>query len=137
MRKVLKNIVLLLIVGMLLILLTGCGENKLVATKTIQDDFMGLGKYEEKIEVEFKNDKVTEIEMTYEFEKAELAETMTSKLNLGAPTEIEGIKLKQKGNKVIITMSAEVYAEQEGVSEEEMTKEAMKASLEEGGYTVK
>jgi len=140
MRKVLINVGLLLIIGMVLILLTGYGADKLIATKTTQDDFMGLGKYEEKVEVELKNDKVTEIEMTYEFEKKEAAEGMTSILNLGismSKEELEGITLEQKGNKVIITMDAKVFAEQEGVSEKEMTKEAMRSYLEEEGYTVK
>ena len=140
MRKVLTNVGLLLIMGMMLILLTGCGADKLIATKTTQDDFMGLGRYEEKVEVEFKNDKVTGIEMTYEFEKKEAAEGMTAILNLGISTseeELEGITVKQKGNKVIMTMDAQMFAEQEGVSEKEMKKEAMRSSLEEDGYTVK
>lgn len=140
MKKVLKSVVLLLIIGMVLVLLTGCGGNKLVATKTTEDDFMGLGKYEEKVELKFKNDKVSEVKMTYEFEKEEAAESMAAIFNLGASMaeeELEGLEVEQKGKKVIMTMDAAMFAEQEGVSDEEMTKEAMKAALEEEGYTVK
>lgn len=140
MKKTLKIGALLLVMAMLLVLLTGCGGNKLVATKTTEDEGMGFGKYEETVELKFKDDKVNEITMTYEFEKEESAEGMAAIFNLGvsmSEEEMQGFEVEQKGKKVIIKMDAKMFAEQEGVSEEEMTKEAMKKALEEDGYTVK
>lgn len=140
MKKTIKSIALLLIMGVMLFLLVGCGGDKLVATKTTEDDVMGLGKYEEKIEVTFKDDKVNEVKMTYEFEKEESAKNMAALFNLGASMsgeEMEGLKVEQKGKKLIMNMDAKTFAQQEGATDEEMTKEAIKASLEEEGYTVK
>lgn len=140
MKKVLKSVALLLIIGMVLVLLTGCGGDKLIATKTTEDDSMGLGKYEEKIEVKFKDDKVSEMTMTAEFEKEESAKSMAAIFNLGATMseeEMEGFKVEQEGKKVVIKMDAKTFAKQEDLSDEEMTKEAIKKSLEEDGYTVK
>ena len=140
MKKVLKSVALLLIIGMVLVLLTGCGGDKLIATKTTEDDSMGLGKYEEKIEVKFKDDKVSEMIMTYEFEKEESAKSMAALFNLGASMageDMKGFEVEQKGKKFVMKMDAKAYAEQEGATDEEMTKEAIKKSLEEDGYTVK
>lgn len=140
MKKALKSVSLLLIIGMVLVLLTGCGGDKLIATKTTDDDSMGLGKYEEKIEVKFKDDKVSEVTMTAEFEKEEAAKSMAALFNLGssmAEEEMEGFKVEQKGKKVIMKVDAKTFAKQEDLSDEDMTKEAIKKSLEEDGYTVK
>lgn len=140
MKKALKSVALLLIIGMVLVLLTGCGGDKLIATKTTEDDSMGLGKYEEKIEVKFKDDKVSEVTMTAEFEKEEAAKSMAALFNLGssmAEEEMEGFKVEQKGKKVIMKVDAKTFAKQEDLSDEDMTKEAIKKSLEEDGYTVK
>ena len=140
MKKALKSVSLLLIIGMVLVLLTGCGGDKLIATKTTEDDSMGLGKYEEKIEVKFKDDKVSEVTMTAEFEKEEAAKSMAALFNLGssmAEEEMEGFKVEQKGKKVIMKVDAKTFAKQEDLSDEDMTKEAIKKSLEEDGYTVK
>ena len=140
MKKALKSVSLLLIIGMVLVLLTGCGGDKLIATKTTEDDSMGLGKYEEKIEVKFKDDKVSEVTMTAEFEKEEAAKSMAALFNLGssmAEEEMEGFTVEQKGKKVIMKVDAKTFAKQEDLSDEDMTKEAIKKSLEEDGYTVK
>ena len=51
--------------------------------------------------------------------------------------ELEGMEVEQDGKKIIMTMDAQAYASSEGVSDEEMTKEALKEALEEDGYTVK
>lgn len=138
MKKTIKNIALVLVMGIMLVLLTGCGGNKLVATKTSEDDTMG--KYNEKIEITFKNNKANEIKMTYEFEDKSNADSMYSLLNLGmamAGEEVEGLKVEQDDKKVIMTMDSKAFEEQEGTNDEEMTKDALKAKLEEQGYKVK
>lgn len=44
MKKVAKSVALLLVMGMILVLLAGCGSDKLVATKTTEDDMVGSYK---------------------------------------------------------------------------------------------
>lgn len=139
MKKAVKSIALLALISMFLVLLAGCGGNKLVATKETEDDYMG--KCKEIITITFKNDKATNVEMTAEFDKKETATQMYSLFNLGmsmsegkAP---EGMSVKQDGKKVIVTMDAATYAEQNGKKDEDMTKEAFKKALEDDGYTVK
>lgn len=140
MKKTLKIGMLLVSLVMVLVLLTGCGANKLVATKTTNDEVMGLGKYEETVEIEFKDEKVSSITMISEFEKEEPAKEMAGMFNMAfamAGEEIEGFEVEQKGKKVIIKMDAKIFAEQQDIPEGEITKEAIKKSLEEDGYTVK
>ena len=139
MKKTLKGLGILLIMGMMLVLLTGCGSDKLVATKTTEDDMMG--KYKEEIVMTFKDDKVESIEMNMEFDDEETAQGMYGLYNMGLSmseeSDTEGMEVKQDGKKLVITMDAKAYAESEGASDEEMTKEALKKALEEDGYTVK
>ena len=139
MKKTLKSLGILLIMGMMLFLLTGCGSDKLVATKTTEDDMMG--NYKEEIVMTFKNDKVETMEMSMEFDDEETAQGMYGLYNMGLSTseesDTEGMEVKQDGKKLVIKMDAKTYAETEGASDEEMTKEALKKALEEDGYTVK
>lgn len=139
MKKVAKSLVLLLIMSLILVALTGCGGDKLVATKTTEDDSM-FGTYEEEIEISFKGDKADKIKMTLKFEKEDTAKSAYAIFNLGASIledEAEDYDVKQSGKKLIIEMSATAYENQEYLKEEDMTKEALKTSLEEDGYKVK
>ena len=139
MKKTLKGLGILLIMGMMLFLLTGCGSDKLVATKTTEDDMMG--NYKEEIVMTFKDDKVETMEMSMEFDDEETAQGMYGLYNMGLSmseeSDTEGMEVKQDGKKLVIKMDAKTYAETEGASDEEMTKEALKKALEEDGYTVK
>lgn len=139
MKKVTKSAALLLIMGIALVLLTGCGGNKLVATKTTDD--ATIGKYKEEIVATFKNDKVNEIEMSMEFDDEEKAKAMYSLYNVGVSMSndesLKGMKVEQKGKKLVIKMDAKAYAESAGASEDSMTKDALKKSFEEQGYEVK
>lgn len=139
MKKTLKGLALALVMGLIVISLTGCGSDKLVATKTTQDEMMG--NYKEEAVITFKNDKVETIEISMEFDNEEMTQGMYGLLSLGMSMdtegELEGLKIEQKGKKIIMKMDAETYAKSEGVSDEEMTKEALKEALEKDGYTVK
>lgn len=139
MKKTLKATVLALVMGLVIISLTGCGSNKLVATKTTEDETMG--NYKEEITITFKNDKADTVQMSMEFEDEKIAEGMYGIFSLGMSMdetgELEGMDVKQDGKKLIITMDSKAFAESEEVSEEDMTKEALKKALEEDGYTVK
>jgi len=139
MKKTLKALVLALVMGLIVVSLTGCGSSKLVATKTTEDEVMG--NYKEEVVMTFKKDKVETIEMSMEFDDEETAEGMYGLFSFGLSMAEEetptGMDVKQDGKKIVITMDAKTYAESEGVTDEEMTKEALKKALEEDGYTVK
>lgn len=139
MKKTLKALLLVLAMGLIVISLTGCGSDKLVATKTTEDETMG--NYKEEITITFKDDKVETVEMKMEFDDEETAQSMHGLLSLAMSMsedgQLEGMEIKQDGKSIVITMDAEAYASSEGASDEAMTKEALKEALEEDGYTVK
>ena len=139
MNKTIKGIAIALAMGLMIISLTACGADKLVATKTTEDDLMG--NYKEEIIFTFKNDKVDTVKMSMEFDKEETAKSMYSLYSLGMSMSeeesLEGFDVKQDGKKLVITMDASMYAEQEDIDAEELTKESLKAQLEDAGYTVK
>lgn len=136
MKKTAKSIVLALVMGLLLIALTGCGANKLVATKSSDDEFMG--KYEEKIEISFKNDKADQIVWTMEFEDEDKAESVASIFKLASNSDEDTkIDVEQKGKKVTLKMDAKSFASEEDMDDNSLSKEEMKKSLEDEGYTVK
>lgn len=139
MKRTLKNVSLVLMMGLVLLLLAGCGSDKLVATKTTEDSTMGT--YKEEVVMTFKDDKVTDIEMSMEFDDEETASGMYALFNMGLSMSedesTQGMEVKQDGKKLVITMDAQTYAKSEGVSDEEMTRDALKTALEEDGYTVK
>lgn len=136
MKKTAKSIVLALVMGLLLIALTGCGANKLVATKTSDDEFMG--KYEEKIEISFKDDKADQIVWTMEFEDEDKAESVASIFKLASNSDEDTkIDVEQKGKKVTLKMDAKSFASEEDMDDNSLSKEEMKKSLEDEGYTVK
>lgn len=136
MKKTAKSIVLALVIGLLLIALTGCGANKLVATKSSDDEFMG--KYEEKIEISFKDDKADQIVWTMEFEDEDKAESVASIFKLANNSDEDTkIDVEQKGKKVTLKMDAKSFASEEDMDDNSLSKEEMKKSLEDEGYTVK
>lgn len=136
MKKTAKGALLVLIMGLLLIALTGCGGDKLVATKSSDDDFMG--KYDEKIEISFKDDKATDIVWTMEYESKEKAESIAAIFKLANSSNSDSkMDVEQNDKKVIIKMDAETFASEEGMDDNSLSKKEMKKSLEDDGYTVK
>ena len=132
MKKVLKAGLLLVIVLALVTVLTGCGDNVLTATKTTEESGM---KMEEKMEITFdSNDKVEKVVETMTFDDEATAQLMASLFSL---SDEEGIEVKQDGKSLVMTLDAKAFAEQDGMEEEDMSKEAIKKSLEDAGYTVK
>lgn len=130
MKKTSRSILLVAIMAVILFALTGCGNKKLVATKSTDES--GI-KYEETIEISFKDDKANEIVWTLEFEDADMAKTFAGFLDTD---EIEGLKVEQKDKKVVMTMDSEAFAEMEG-DDEDLSRDAIKKDLEDDGYTVK
>lgn len=140
MKKTLKSIFLCMIMIAVLLSLAGCGKkeeekpNKLTATKVNEDDSF-FGTYTEKIEITFENNKAKTFEWIMELEDEEMAETIASFYS--APEEeSEGLDVKTDGNKLIMTMSAEEFLEEENIDDDSLTFEALKADLESEGYTV-
>ncbi|MCR5146235.1 MAG: hypothetical protein K6B70_02675 [Clostridia bacterium] len=136
MKKLVKGSLLLMVVAMMLMALTGCGKNKLVATKSNSADNSLLGAYDEKIEVTFKNDKADKIVWTLEFKDESKAKSAAGLYNM-ASSEIEGLEVKQDGKKVILNMSVKAFANTADMKDEDLSRDAFKKALEEQGYTVK
>lgn len=145
MKKTLKVSLLIACLLVVLLALTGCGGNKLVATKEVEAT-EETAKHTEEIEVSFKNDKIDNVKMTFIFENADTAKKyvndynaiieMFQKLDEESKTNIP--KLTQKGKKAIMELDAKAFAEMAGNEEEvNMTKEELRKSLEEDGYKVK
>ena len=139
MKKTLKALALALVMGILVISLTGCIGKKIVATRTIEDE--ETGTYKEKFTATFKNSKVESIERIMEFEDEETAEKMYELvsfiMSMDQEGTLEGMEVKQESKKIIIIMDAKVFAKSKGTTPEQMTKETLRKSLEEEGYTVK
>lgn len=131
MKRTSKSILLVAIMAILLLALTGCGGDKLVATKS--SDFG-----DEKIEISFEDDKAKEMVWTIECEdKDEAKEAVETFEQLSE--NMDGIKAEQKGKKVVLTIEVEAFAALSGadVDDEAMSKDEFKKALEEDGYEVK
>lgn len=145
MKKTLKVIALIAIMLVAVLALTGCGS-KLVATKDVEATETDP-KHSEKIEISFKNDKVNKVKMTYIFENKDDAKKFVDSYNailgLAKAFATEGDKeislptMEQKGKKAIMKMDSKMYSEMGGETEAGMTKDEVKASLEEKEYKVK
>lgn len=136
MKKLVKGSLLLMVVAMMLMALTGCGKNKLVATKSNSADNSLLGAYDEKIEVTFKNDKADKIVWTMEFKDENKAKSAAGLYQM-ASSEIDGLEVKQDGKKVVLNMSVKAFADTADMKDEDLSRDAFKKALEEQGYTVK
>lgn len=139
MNKTIKALLMVAVIIVALFALTGCGD-KLVATKTTEEEGLTgeVVKYEEKIEIKFKDDKVNSVKMTFKFEDKEQAETMKSMFDLMAAMMDEDLEMevKQSGKKLTIELDEEAYSKMSG-EETNMSKDDIKKSLEEDGYKVK
>ena len=113
--------------------------NTIIATKTTENSPMG--NYEEELIVVFENDKANNIEIKLKFQNNEDANEMYGLYNYAITMMEEdyskGISIIQEENNVIISMDANTYAKTEELSDEEMTKEALKKMFEEEGYMIK
>lgn len=132
MKNIRKSIILVAMLSAILLALTGCGSKKLVATKST--DQYGV-KYEETIEVSFKNDKANEIVWTLDFDDESFAETYSSLYESVASED--GFKIERDGKKVVMTLDSEAFAKLQDGSDSDDSRDAVKKSLEDEGYTVK
>lgn len=135
MKNIAKSLLLFVVMGIMLFALTGCG-NKLVATKS-QSDSM-FGDYEEKIEVSFKNNKADKVTYTMKFKEEDKAKKAESLLSAGlALSGEDNLKVERKGKNVTMKMDGDIFADQEGMDKDSLTKEKIKENLEKEGYKVK
>ena len=131
MKKTAKSILLVTILAIVLLALTGCGGDKLVATKSSD-----LG--EEKVEISLKDDKIKEIEWTITCEDKDDAKEGAEVFEELAK-DTEGMKVKQSGKKVVLTMDAKAFSTFAGadISDESISKDDLKKMFEEMDYEVK
>lgn len=141
MKKTLQKIGYVVILAVILLALTGCG-NKIVATKSV--DEYGV-KYEETIEIGVKKDKVSSMKYIWKFEDESAAQEMKKTLDEvtagnGAMEALTGVsldtKVEQKGKKITITFSSNQF-ETDSVDLSDGKREELVKSLEEAGYKVK
>ena len=129
MKKTLRNIVLLVIIGVILVTLTACG-NKLTATQTVTKDGTTT---KETIEVEFKKDKAVNLKKTLEFEDEEIAMVYFQLMEMILP---DGCVTKND-KEVIVKLSEEYLEGFEDVIDVRASKKDVKKQLEDEGYKVK
>ena len=109
-------------------------DEMLVAKKAEEDST--FGKYTEIIEIGFKNDKIVAINVAMEFDDEETAASLVTILKMADEDDLEGYDISQDGKKIVMSMDAKTFMEQEGLSDEDLSKDALKKALEEEGYTV-
>ncbi len=132
MKNIRKSIILVAVLAALLLSLTGCDSKKLVATKST--DQYGV-KYEETIEVSFKKDEANEIVWTLEFDDESIAEQYVKVYD--SLSSDDGFNVERDGKKVVLKLDSEAFAKLQNGSKSDNSREAIKKSLEDEGYTVK
>ena len=135
-----KKYLMTLSVLVAVLLMTGCGEKKLVCK-------MEEGKENAEVTVAFKSGKATTatIKMTMEAnseEEAKQAKTVLESLVPASTEEYTESKVTQKGKTVILTSTLKISEmTDEQIKEElgnvELTKEGMKSHFEGQGYSCK
>lgn len=135
MKKTVKSVFLFVVMAVMLLALTGCGENKkLVATKDGEE--AGFGKYKETVEITFKDKKADKITMTRELEDQDKADTIAKALETLGSDAFDGMDVKVEGKKVIMTLTAKDFLGS-SVKDEDLSRESIKKELEDDGYKVK
>lgn len=135
MKKTLKGVFLFVVMAVMLLAMTGCGENnKLVATK--EGEETGFGKYKETVEVTFKDKKADQITMTRELEDQDKADSISKALEYLGADAFNGMDVKVDGKKVIMTLNAKDFLGDD-VKDEDLSRDSIKKELEDDGYKVK
>lgn len=129
MKKVLKVASILAVVFAMLFALTGCGGNKLVATKDHDDN------EKETVEISFNKDNEAEkIKMVYKLSSdSDAKDAFESAKSLYG----DNVKVKRSGKKVEITMNYDEFAKSMGIYSKKLTKDDAKTMFEKAGYKVK
>ena len=114
MKKLLKITGLLAVIAIALVILSGCGGNKLVGT--MEED----GNKSKVVATFDKNDNLKKLEITYEYKNADDAKEAYEEMK---KEDAEGYKIKKSGKKVTVKMDAKSFAKQTGADEERLTKD--------------
>ena len=128
MKKILKITGLLAVIAIALVILSGCGGNKLVGT--MEED----GSKSKVVATFDKNDNLKNLEITYEYKNADDAKEAYEEMK---KEDAEGYKIKKSGKKETVKMDAKSFAKQTGADEERLTKDNMKELIKFMGYEVK
>ena len=128
MKKTKKSILFLAIIFCILITLTGCGNKKIIATKTSTISNMN---YDERIEVTFKGNKADKIVWELTFSEEKIAEAYVSSFK-----NMYDIDIKQDGNKAIMTLNSDSFSKIVGDEKFDSSYKRMKEDFESEGYTV-
>ena len=100
-------------------------------------------KYDEKIEVSFKKDKINKVKMTYTFENKDKAKSYVEQYNAmiqlakSFGSEVSLPEMKQSGKSATLQLDAKAFAQFADEEEANMSKDDLKKALEADGYKVK
>ncbi len=128
MKNILKYASLVIFAIVMLVILTGCGSDTIVATMDSSDP--NIGAYKMKIEVMFEGDVISSVKTNMSFEDEKIA-------NLAVSGESEdGIKMEKEGNTVYAELTAEEYKEMYDIDLSNMSKEEIIQQFKDEGFTV-
>lgn len=108
-------------------------DEYITAKKPTEDST--LGKYTEIIKIGFKDNKIVSVKLGMEFDDEKTASSLITALKLSGE-QIDGFDFTQEGKQIVVHMDAETFKNQEGLSDSDLSKDALKKALEKEGYTV-
>ena len=131
MKNIVKIIAYLILIIMIAVLVSGCESKDLVATKINEDN--NVGKYEENIEIKFKDKKAEEVKIVFKLETEESAYNLYNLYKLFVKDEIN---INNEEKSVTVKMNAETYFKKEK-KDIDLSRKEIKKYLIEQGYKVK
>ena len=132
--------IVVLIIIVVLMSLTGQKNNKLVATKVVNDEQMG--KYTEQVVFTFNKNRIQDIQSVLIFDDEESAKQLYNVYSFDY-TMIEGNDNTEKmdvyldGKQLTIKVNVDTYLKQIDKTIDEADRQIVKSLFEKEGYTVK
>ncbi len=145
MKKIFKNLLVFAVLTSVCVALAGCGDkdgkksdkNEGNGSSISGTRYFESGNYKETIKAELDADGyASEFVITMELDDADKVEDMKSLLEQGM--DLADAEVKIEDGKIIITMSAEVFLSEEGLTYEnnKVSKEQIKELFEENEFTI-
>ncbi|MBQ3408675.1 MAG: hypothetical protein IJH12_05700 [Clostridia bacterium] len=139
MKKLLKNVLLVMLLSTMCITLVGCGKDKkenLNESKLIAVKEYSAGNYKQTTEITFKNDMAEEITITMECGDNSTAEAM--KELFSSEDSLKDAEIRVEANKLIIKTTAKDFFTEEGIdySDDKLSKDSIRKMFEDNDYTI-
>ncbi len=117
----------------MLLFLTGCGSEKLIATKSFLKEDIGFNAVET-VEMSVEDQEVKETTVILEFDDVKMSEDFVTFFKDDLKDNVE---YKREEKKVTLKMTPEVFKKFEGINEGGVTKEDFKEALVNKGFELK